>query len=139
MYAVIRTGGKQYKVSEGDTLEVEHLSIKGNRVTFTPILVVTDDGKSIYGRKELRPFSVVAKVVGDTKGDKVDVFKYRSKTGHAVKRGHRQLYSMIEVTSIGERGAKEKDTAASELAEAPPETTESEASAAAKGAGESEA
>jgi large subunit ribosomal protein L21 len=108
MYAVIRTGGKQYKVNEGDTLEVEHLAIKGNKVTFTPILVVTEDGKSIYGRKELKPYSVVAKVVGDTKGDKVDVFKYRSKTGHAVKRGHRQLYSMIEITSIGERSEKEK-------------------------------
>lgn len=131
MYAVIRTGGKQYKVSEGDALEVEHLSIKGNKVTFTPILVVTDDGKSIYGRKELKPYSVVAKVVGDTKGDKVDVFKYRSKTGHAVKGGHRQLYSMIEITSIGERGAKEKDSASEE---AGPED-----SAASEGASESEA
>jgi large subunit ribosomal protein L21 len=115
MYAVIRTGGKQYKVNEGDTLEVEHLPIKGNRVTFTPILVVTDDGKSIFGRKELRPYSVVAKVVGDAKGDKVDVFKYRSKTGHAVKRGHRQLYSVIEITSIGARtSTKPEETSEAE-------------------------
>jgi large subunit ribosomal protein L21 len=116
MYAVIRTGGKQYRVNEGDTLEVEHLSIKGKKVTFTPVLVVTDDGKTIYGRKELRPYSVVAKILGDAKGTKVDVFKYRPKSGYSVKHGHRQLYSLIEITSIGTKdsGSKGGD---SELAE----------------------
>jgi large subunit ribosomal protein L21 len=101
MYAVIRTGGKQYKVSEGETLEVEHLSVKGDRVTFAPILVVTDEGKTIYGRRELKPYTVTAKLVGETKGDKIDVFKYRPKSGYAVRRGHRQLQSVIEITSIG--------------------------------------
>jgi large subunit ribosomal protein L21 len=106
MYAVIRTGGKQYRVNEGDTVEVEHLSVKGKKVTFTPVLVVTDDGKTIYGRKELRPYSVVAKIVGDSKGSKVDVFKYRPKSGYSVKHGHRQLYSLIEITSIGTKDSK---------------------------------
>jgi large subunit ribosomal protein L21 len=103
MYAVIRTGGKQYKVSEGETLEVEHLSVKGDRVTFAPILVVTDEGKTVYGRRELKPYTVTAKLVGETKGDKIDVFKYRPKSGYAVRRGHRQLQSVIEITSIGTR------------------------------------
>ncbi|MGH9197719.1 MAG: 50S ribosomal protein L21 [Acidimicrobiia bacterium] len=104
MYAVIRTGGKQYKVEAGDTLQVDHLAVKGNQVTFTPVLVVTDDGKSVYGKKELRSFNVKAKVIGDAKGDKVTVLKYRPKSGYASKTGHRQLYSLIEITSIGDKG-----------------------------------
>lgn len=108
MYAVIKTGGKQYKVNEGDTLEVEHLPVKGDRVTFTPVLVVTDDGKTIYGKKDLRGYSVTAKVIGDAKGDKINVLKYRPKSGYAVKTGHRQLYSLIEITSIGQRGRKKE-------------------------------
>lgn len=116
MYAVIRTGGKQYKVAEGDTLEVEHLVVKGNKITFTPILVVTDEGKTIYGRKDLKPYSVVAKVVGDTKGDKVDILKYKSKSGYAVRQGHRQLHSMIEITGITSKSTSE--TASKDKSEA---------------------
>lgn len=118
MYAVIRTGGKQYKVAEGDTLQVDHLAVKGNRVTFSPVLVVTDDGNTIFGKKELRSYNVVAKVIGDAKGDKVTVLKYRPKSGYASKTGHRQLYSLIEITSIGDkakRGAtSETETEATE-------------------------
>lgn len=106
MYAVIRTGGKQYRVQEGDVIEVDHLSVKGNRVSFTPVLVVTDDGKTIFGRKELKAFTVGAKVVGDAKGDKINVLKYRPKSGYAARTGHRQLFSLIEIASIGERGTK---------------------------------
>jgi large subunit ribosomal protein L21 len=111
MYAVIKTGGKQYKVSEGETLEVEHLVVKGDKTTFTPILVVTDEGETIYGAKALKGYPVSAKVVGDTKGDKVTVFKYRSKSGYASKTGHRQQYSLIEITSIGSKSdKKDKDS-----------------------------
>ena len=125
MYAVIRTGGKQYRVNEGDTLEVEHLAVKGKKVTFTPVLVVTDDGKTIYGRKELRPYSVVAKILGDAKGSKVDVFKYRPKSGYSVKHGHRQLYSLIEITSIGTKDSGSK-AAESEAASEPEESPQSQ-------------
>ncbi|MGH2812913.1 MAG: 50S ribosomal protein L21 [Actinomycetota bacterium] len=107
MYAVIKTGGKQYRVAEGDTIEVEHLTIKGKQITFTPILVVTDDGKTIFGRRELRPYSVVAKVMGDTKGDKVDVFKYQPKTGYSTRHGHRQTYTTIQITSIASKESKD--------------------------------
>lgn len=123
MYAVIRTGGKQYKVAEGDKLEVEHLPVKGKQVTFTPILVVTDDGKSIYGRKDLKPYSVVAKILGDTKGDKVDVFKYRNKSGYAKRTGHRQLLSSIEITSIGTRETPTQKKAPTQKKEEPEEVT----------------
>jgi large subunit ribosomal protein L21 len=100
MYAVIRTGGKQYRVKAGDVLEIEHLSVKDPDVTFTPILVSTDDGRTLHGR-EAAQFPVGAKMLGDAKGDKVIVFKYKNKTGYANRTGHRQLYSLIEITSIG--------------------------------------
>lgn len=100
MYAVIRTGGKQYRVKAGDILEVEHLSAKGDDVTFTPLLVSTDDGQTIHG-SAAGDYPVAARILGDAKGEKIIVFKYRNKTGYASKTGHRQLYSRIEITSIG--------------------------------------
>lgn len=118
MYAVIRTGGKQYRVQQGDVIQVDHLSLKGSKVTFTPILVVTDEGKTIYGRKELKSYTVGVKVLGDAKGDKIQVLKYRPKSGYAARTGHRQLYSLIEIASIGEKGAKKAK------AEDEPEKTE---------------
>ena len=99
MYAVIRTGGKQYRVKAGDVLEIEHLSVKDPNVSFRPILVSTDDGRTLHGR-EAADFTVGAKMLGDAKGDKVIVFKYKNKTGYANRTGHRQLYSLIEITSI---------------------------------------
>lgn len=114
MYAVIRTGGKQYKVTKGDVLEVEHIKLKSDQdvTNLTPVLVVTDDGKTISGLKDLSDYRVGVKVLGDTKGDKVTVFKYRNKTGYASKSGHRQLYSLIEITSIGDDGADAQAPAA---------------------------
>ena len=105
MYAVIRTGGKQYRVKAGDVLEIEHLSVKDTDVSFTPILVSTDDGRTLHGR-EASEFAVEAKMLGDAKGDKVIVFKYKNKTGYANRTGHRQLYSLIEITSIGSGSAQ---------------------------------
>ena len=127
MYAVIRTGGKQYKVNQGDVIEVEHLRLKGDATTtdLTPVLVVTDDGKAISGAKDLTGYKVGIKVVGDTKGDKVTVFKYRNKSGYASKTGHRQLYSLIEITSIGDgsNASKSSKEAAARKDEAAPDST----------------
>lgn len=111
MYAVIKTGGKQYKVNKGDVLEVEHLRLKGEETTtdLIPILVITDDGKAIHGAKELASYKVGVKMLGDSKGDKITVFKYRPKSGYASKTGHRQLYSLIEITSIGEQSDSERN------------------------------
>ena len=64
MYAVIRTGGKQYRVKTGDVLEIEHLSVKDPKVSFKPILVSTDDGRTLHGR-EAGDFTVAAKMLGD--------------------------------------------------------------------------
>ena len=111
MYAVIKTGGKQYKVSEGDVLQVDHLKLKSDVTDLTPVLVVDDQGKTIFGRKEVTAYKVGVKLLGDAKGDKVTVFKYRPKSGYASKSGHRQLYSLIEITSIGRPESKGKDGA----------------------------
>lgn len=130
MYAVIRTGGKQYRVKEGDVVEVEHLVSKGGRVSFTPVLVVTDDGKTISGRNDLKAYAVGAKIVGDSKGDKINVLKYRSKSGYTARSGHRQLHSLLEISSIGEKGARkakageDKEEAAEATEDSKEEATE---------------
>jgi len=99
MYAIIRTGGKQAKVREGDVIDVERLHTEGE-VTFTPVLVVDAKGKVFSGRDELKTAKVTAKVLGETSGDKVEIFKYKAKTGYRNRGGHRQKYTTLEVTKI---------------------------------------
>jgi large subunit ribosomal protein L21 len=101
MYAVIKVGGKQERVAPGDVLEVEYMKVDpGSSVEFDPILVVDDDGKPHVG-KALARAKVVAKLLGDRKGDKVRVFKYRPKTGYRRDQGHRQLMTLLEVQEVG--------------------------------------
>ena len=99
MYAVIKTGGKQHKVKAGDVIEVEKLVHDGETVTFHPILVVDDDGATHVG-KEAAKATVTATPLGEKKGDKVKIFKYRPKSGYARKAGHRQMLTMLEITEI---------------------------------------
>lgn len=99
MYAVIKTGGKQQKVQPGDVIEVEKLVTDGETVEFHPLLVVDDDGKTHVGAEAAKAV-VVAKPLGEKKGDKVKVFKYRPKSGYARRAGHRQLLTMLEVTEV---------------------------------------
>ncbi|HEY3211422.1 MAG TPA: 50S ribosomal protein L21 [Actinomycetota bacterium] len=110
MYAVIKAGGKQHKVQPGDVIEVE--LVHGGHdeaITFTPLLVVDDDGKTHYG-KELAKAQVKAKLVGQEKGDKVKIFKYRPKTGYARRQGHRQMYTLVEIqeVALGKRAPAKK-------------------------------
>ena len=99
MYAVIKAGGKQQRVKPGDVIEVELMHHDGDKVELHPILVVDDDGKTHYG-KEAQRAVVVAKLVGEQKGDKIKVFKYRPKTGYAKRQGHRQLMTLLEIEDI---------------------------------------
>ena len=99
MYAIIRTGGKQAKVQEGDVIDVELLRAEGD-IEFTPLLVVDDKGKVFSGREKLKTAKVVAKVVGASAGPKLDIFKYKAKTGYRRRQGHRQKYTTVEVTKI---------------------------------------
>ena len=97
MYAVIKTGGKQYRVEEGQRLDVERLD--GDEVALTPILVV--DGDSVLATPaQLSGSSVVARVVGEAKGPKIDGFTYKNKSNNRRRWGHRQTYATIEITSI---------------------------------------
>ena len=99
MYAVIRTGGKQYRVTEGQRLEVERLGEVGTDVALQPVLVV--DGDTVLATPDqLGPASVSATVVDEVKGPKIDGFTYKNKTNQRRRWGHRQRLSAIEITSI---------------------------------------
>jgi large subunit ribosomal protein L21 len=114
MYAVIKAGGKQQKVKTGDVIEIELArGQEGEGVTFSPLLVVDDDGKTHVG-KELGRAVVKGKLVGEEKGDKIKVFKYRPKTGYARTQGHRQMYTLVEIqeVSLGRRAPAKKEEAA---------------------------
>jgi large subunit ribosomal protein L21 len=99
MYAVIKTGGKQQKVKAGDVIEVEKIVHEGQTVTFHPILVVDDDGKTHVGAEAAKAV-VTAKPLGEHKGEKVKIFKYRPKSGYAKRGGHRQLLTMLEIEDV---------------------------------------
>jgi large subunit ribosomal protein L21 len=99
MYAVIKTGGKQQKVQAGDVIEVEKLVHDGETVTFQPLLVVDDDGKTHVGAEAAKA-TVTAKPLGEKKGDKVKIFKYRPKTGYARRAGHRQQLTLLEIQDV---------------------------------------
>jgi large subunit ribosomal protein L21 len=110
MYAVIKTGGKQQKVKAGDVIEVEKLVHEGQTVTFHPILVVDDDGTTHVG-PEAAKATVTAAPLGEKKGDKVKIFKYRPKTGYAKRGGHRQLLTLLEIQDVSFGGAPKKAAA----------------------------
>ncbi len=99
MYAVIATGGKQYRVAEGDTLDVERLGVTDGEVTLTPVLVV--DGSTVSATPaELADAKVTAEVVGAAKGPKITGFTYKNKTNQRTRWGHRQRYDTIRITGI---------------------------------------
>jgi large subunit ribosomal protein L21 len=97
MYAVIRTGGKQYRVEKGQTLDVERLD--GEKVDLSPVLIVDGD-KVLASRDELSGATVSARVVGEAKGPKITGFTYKGSTHGRRRWGHRQTYSTIEITGI---------------------------------------
>jgi large subunit ribosomal protein L21 len=110
MYAVIKTGGKQHKVKPGDIIEVEYLRSGGETVTFQPVLVVDDEGRTHYG-KDAQGAVVTARLLGEQKGDKVHVFKYKNKSGYARRLGHRQLMTLLEISDVSLAGAGPKKPA----------------------------
>jgi large subunit ribosomal protein L21 len=136
MYAVIRTGGKQYRVEPGQRLEVERLkhdgsaTDSGTEVELAPVLVVDGD-KVLATPKQLSGAKVVAKVVGEAKGPKIRGFTYKSKSNQRRRWGHRQQQSLIEITKITPGGAKKSapakgDTDESKSADAAPAKSEGE-------------
>jgi large subunit ribosomal protein L21 len=126
MYAIIRTGGKQSKVHPGDVIEVELLKTDDEQVSFTPLLVVDEGGSAISDRSVLSGMTVTAKILGESKGPKIDIFKYKNKTGYRRRMGHRQKYTKIEVMAIAGVGAPAKSAAKPAAAAAAPVADTSE-------------
>ena len=99
MYAIIATGGKQYKVSEGDVIKVEKLDAEaGNVVTFDQVIAVKDNDLKVG--EAVANASVTATVMDQGKGKKVIVYKYKRKTGYHKKNGHRQAYTAVKIDKI---------------------------------------
>ena len=99
MYAIIATGGKQYKVSEGDVIKVEKLDVEaGNTVTFDQVIAVSD--ATLKVGEDVKNASVSATVLDQGRGKKVIVYKYKRKTGYHKKNGHRQAYTQVKIDKI---------------------------------------
>ena len=99
MYAIIATGGKQYKVSEGDVIKVEKLDAEaGNTVTFDQVIAVSDGTLKVG--EDVANANVTATVMEQGRGKKVIVYKYKRKTGYHKKNGHRQAYTQVKIDKI---------------------------------------
>ena len=99
MYAIIATGGKQYKVAEGDVIKVEKLDVEvGSEVTFDQVIAVSNDGLKVGA--DVANANVTATVMEQGKGKKVIVYKYKRKTGYHKKNGHRQAYTAVKIDKI---------------------------------------
>ncbi|MCL2610278.1 MAG: 50S ribosomal protein L21 [Defluviitaleaceae bacterium] len=99
MYAIIKTGGKQYKVAQGDVIRVEKLEAEGD-YTFTDVLAISKDGALMLGEPTIKGASVTASIVNQGKHKKVIVYKFKSKKGFHKKKGHRQPYTELKINSI---------------------------------------
>lgn len=101
MYAIIETGGKQYRVHEGDVVFIDKLDLEeGSTVTFDKVLAVSREGSLTVGTPVIADASVSAKVIGHGKGKKIIVFKYKPKKNYRRKQGHRQPYTKVQIEKI---------------------------------------
>jgi len=108
MYAVVESGGKQYRVEKGTVLVVDRLQAEeGEKVSLKPVMVSGDD--LVVTAKDLEKFKIEAKVTEHLRGEKIKVFKYKPKKGYSRRAGHRSELTRLEVTSLG--GAKKKAAA----------------------------
>jgi large subunit ribosomal protein L21 len=106
MYAVIASGGKQYRVAEGETLRVEKLAgPAGTKVTFDPLLFADDGGGVQVGKPTVAGITVEAEIVEQGLGKKIIIFKYKRRKSYRRKQGHRQPFTALKITSI-RAGAK---------------------------------
>ena len=101
MYAIIATGGKQYRVSEGDVIYIEKLDAEVDSTVSFDVLLVGNEGDVKVGTPVVEGVKVEGKVVAQVRGDKIIVFKYKAKKNYRRKQGHRQPYTKVEITKIG--------------------------------------
>lgn len=101
IYAILETGGKQYKVAPGETIEVERLPAEeGSTIELDRVLLVADGNKVSVGRPTVEGTKVIAEVLGEGKGEKIIVFKYKPKVRYRRKTGHRQIYTKLAIKEI---------------------------------------
>ena len=101
MYAIIATGGKQYRVSEGDVIYIEKIDAQVDSTVSFDVLLVGNDGDVRIGTPIVEGAKVEGKVVAQVKGEKILIYKYKSKKNYHRRAGHRQAYTKVEITSIG--------------------------------------
>ena len=117
MYAIIKTGGKQYRVQENDEFRVEKLDAQvGDKVVFDEVVAVGGE-ELVVGTPFVEGYAVEAEVLEQGKADKVIIYKYKAKKDYRRKNGHRQPYTLVKITGIGAAKATKKESAAK--AEAP--------------------
>ena len=101
MYAVFKTGGKQYRVSEGETLKIEKLEVEpGKKVTFNEVLMIADGENVQVGSPLVKKATVEAKVISQGKGKKVNIVKFKRRKNSMKQQGHRQLFTEIQIGKI---------------------------------------
>jgi large subunit ribosomal protein L21 len=100
MYAIVKTGGKQYKVAEGDVIEIEKLDAAPGASVSLPAILLVQDGAVTTDAAKLAKVAVTAEVVAQTKGPKIRIHKYKNKTGYHKRLGHRQKLTQVKVTGI---------------------------------------
>lgn len=100
-YAIVETGGKQYKVAPGQKIDVDRLDIaEGEDIELSKVLLIADGENTIVGSPTIDGAKVIATCLGEQKGDKIIVFKYKPKVRYRRKKGHRQLYAKLEIKEI---------------------------------------
>ena len=113
MYAIIETGGKQYRVKEGDEIRIEKINVAdGEQVTFDKVLVLGDGVEAKVGAPYVEGAAVYGDVVETGKGQKVIIFKYKPKKDYRKKQGHRQPYTLVKITGISAEGKAPEKAAA---------------------------
>ncbi len=113
MYAIIETGGKQYRVTEGDEIRIEKINVAdGEQVTFDKVLVLGDGAEAKVGAPYVEGAAVFGDVVETGKGQKVIIFKYKAKKDYRKKQGHRQPYTLVKITGISAEGKAPEKAAA---------------------------
>jgi large subunit ribosomal protein L21 len=100
MYAIVKTGGKQYKVAEGDVIEVEKLDAEPGAEVSLPAILLVDGTAVTHDAAKLAKAKVTAEVVEQTKGPKISIHKFKNKTGYHKRQGHRQRLTQLKVTGI---------------------------------------
>ncbi|WP_066376040.1 50S ribosomal protein L21 [Herbidospora mongoliensis] len=100
MYAIVRCGGRQQKVSVGDVIEVDTVAGEVGSSLTLPAVLVVNDGDVTHDAAALARFAVTAEILGEVKGPKIRILKYKNKTGYKKRQGHRQRYTQVKVTGI---------------------------------------